>query len=68
MVHFLLTPESTIQAQKQIGADIIIPLDELPGYYTDYETLKKVSIGPIVGKHVAYKNIYPILIIKPFIV
>ena len=26
-----LTPESTIIAQKQIGADIIIPLDELPG-------------------------------------
>ena len=25
-----LTPESTIIAQKQIGADIIIPLDELP--------------------------------------
>lgn len=33
--QFLLTPESTIEAQKKIGADIIIPLDELPGYYTD---------------------------------
>uniref|UniRef100_A0A7S2VA37 tRNA-guanine(15) transglycosylase-like domain-containing protein n=1 Tax=Entomoneis paludosa TaxID=265537 RepID=A0A7S2VA37_9STRA len=32
---FLLTPESTVQAQKKIGADIIIPLDELPGYFTD---------------------------------
>jgi queuine tRNA-ribosyltransferase len=32
---FLLTPETTVQAQKKIGADIIIPLDELPGYYTD---------------------------------
>ena len=36
---FLLTPESTVQAQKKIGADIIIPLDELPGYYTDRDTL-----------------------------
>jgi len=36
---FLLTPESTIQAQKKIGADIIIPLDELPGYYTEREKL-----------------------------
>ncbi len=25
-----LTPESSVQSQKQIGADIIIPLDELP--------------------------------------
>eukprot|EP00980_Cylindrotheca_fusiformis_P031381 scaffold26281_cov113-Cylindrotheca_fusiformis.AAC.1 len=32
---FLLTPESTIQAQKDIGADIIIPLDELPPYHID---------------------------------
>ena len=36
---FLLTPETTVQAQKQIGADIIIPLDELPGYYVDREAL-----------------------------
>lgn len=36
---FLLTPESTVDAQKKIGADIIIPLDELPGYYTDREKL-----------------------------
>ena len=35
----LLTPESTIQAQKKIGADIVIPLDELPGYYTDRNKL-----------------------------
>mmetsp|Transcript_1616 Transcript_1616/g.3096 ORF Transcript_1616/g.3096 Transcript_1616/m.3096 type:complete len:438 (-) Transcript_1616:304-1617(-) len=27
--HILLTPESSVQAQKAIGADIIIPLDEL---------------------------------------
>ncbi|MBA2306825.1 tRNA-guanine transglycosylase, partial [Candidatus Dependentiae bacterium] len=26
----LLTPESSIQAQKKLGADIIIPFDELP--------------------------------------
>ena len=36
---FLLTPETTVQAQKKIGADIIIPLDELPGYYVDRERL-----------------------------
>ncbi|KAL7557405.1 hypothetical protein ACA910_016640 [Epithemia clementina (nom. ined.)] len=36
---FLLTPESTVQAQKKIGADIIIPLDELPGYYVDRDKL-----------------------------
>ena len=36
---FLLTPETTVQAQKKIGADIIIPLDELPGYYTEREKL-----------------------------
>jgi queuine tRNA-ribosyltransferase len=35
----LLTPETTIQAQKLIGADIIIPLDELPGYYVDRDRL-----------------------------
>ena len=36
---FLLTPESTVQAQKSIGADIIIPLDELPPYHTTLEDL-----------------------------
>jgi queuine tRNA-ribosyltransferase len=36
---FLLTPETTVQAQKKIGADIIIPLDELPGYFTDRSAL-----------------------------
>ena len=30
-----LTPESSIQAQKELGADIIIPLDELPPYHID---------------------------------
>lgn len=36
-----LTPESSIQAQKAFGADIIIPLDELPPYHVDQRTLKK---------------------------
>ncbi len=36
----LLTPESSVQAQKQIGADIIIPLDELPPYHIDPAALK----------------------------
>jgi queuine tRNA-ribosyltransferase len=36
---FLLTPESTVQAQKKIGADIIIPLDELPPYHIDRQFL-----------------------------
>jgi queuine tRNA-ribosyltransferase len=36
---FLLTPESTVQAQKKIGADIIIPLDELPPYHIDRNIL-----------------------------
>ncbi|MCF7800298.1 tRNA-guanosine(34) transglycosylase [Candidatus Babeliales bacterium] len=37
----LLTPESSIQAQKDIGADIIVSFDELPGYHTDQEKLQK---------------------------
>lgn len=36
---FLLTPETTVQAQKMIGADIIIPLDELPPYHIDRDVL-----------------------------
>lgn len=35
----LLTPESSVQAQKDLGADIIIPLDELPPYHVDKKTL-----------------------------
>lgn len=35
----LLTPESSVEAQKKLGADIIIPLDELPPYHTDPATL-----------------------------
>ncbi|MCB1083828.1 MAG: tRNA-guanine transglycosylase, partial [Simkania sp.] len=29
----LLTPETSVQAQKALGADIIIPFDELPPYH-----------------------------------
>ena len=36
----LLTPESSIQAQKSLGADIIIPFDELPPYHISPEKLK----------------------------
>lgn len=35
----LLTPESTVTVQKQLGADIIIPLDELPPYHINDEKL-----------------------------
>lgn len=35
----LLTPESSIEAQKNLGADIIIPLDELPPYHIDHTIL-----------------------------
>lgn len=37
----MLTPESSIQAQKDLGADIIIPFDELPPYHISPEALKK---------------------------
>jgi queuine tRNA-ribosyltransferase len=37
----LLTPETSIQAQKALGADIIIPFDELPPYHIGKEELKK---------------------------
>ncbi len=37
----LLTPESSIQTQKALGADIIIPLDELPPYHIDADQLKR---------------------------
>ncbi|MBM18207.1 MAG: tRNA-guanosine(34) transglycosylase [Epsilonproteobacteria bacterium] len=36
-----LTPESSVQTQKALGADIIIPLDELPPYHMDQRKLKK---------------------------
>jgi queuine tRNA-ribosyltransferase len=37
----LLTPESSIEAQKNLGADIIIPFDELPPYHIDRDVLLK---------------------------
>lgn len=37
----MLTPESSIQAQKDLGADIIIPFDELPPYHISQDALKK---------------------------
>lgn len=39
LIH--LTPESSVIAQKQLGADIIIPLDELPPYHIDNIALRK---------------------------
>jgi len=35
----LLTPETSVQAQKDLGADIIIPFDELPPYHTSKAAL-----------------------------
>lgn len=37
----MLTPESSIQAQKDFGADIIIPFDELPPYHIAKDSLRK---------------------------
>ncbi len=37
----ILTPETSIQAQKDLGADIIIPFDELPPYHMDQRQLEK---------------------------
>lgn len=37
----LLTPESSIQAQKELGADIIIPFDELLPYHCDQKYFEK---------------------------
>lgn len=37
----LLTPETSIQAQKDLGADIIIPFDELPPYHIERAALVK---------------------------
>jgi queuine tRNA-ribosyltransferase len=36
----MLTPESSIAAQKDLGADIIIPLDELPPYHISEASLR----------------------------
>lgn len=37
----ILTPESSVLTQKALGADIIIPFDELPPYHTDERKLKQ---------------------------
>ncbi len=37
----ILTPELSVQAQKDLGADIVIPLDELPPYHISPSALKK---------------------------
>ena len=37
----LLTPETSVQAQKDFGADIIIPFDELPPYHLDQSALER---------------------------
>lgn len=37
----LLTPETSIQAQKDIGADIMISFDELPPYHISEKKLKE---------------------------
>ena len=37
----VLTPESSVQAQKDLGADIIIPFDELPPYHIQDDDLRK---------------------------
>lgn len=37
----LLTPEKSVEAQKMLGADIIIPFDELPPYHMDEKALKR---------------------------
>lgn len=36
----LLTPETSVAAQKDLGSDIIIPFDELPPYHMDKTHLK----------------------------
>ena len=36
----LLTPESSVRAQHMLGADTIIPLDELPPYHIDRQKLR----------------------------
>jgi len=37
----LLTPESSIAAQKEIGADVIVSFDELPPYHITPQKLKR---------------------------
>jgi queuine tRNA-ribosyltransferase len=39
--RILLTPETSVKAQKELGADIIIPFDELPPYHIHSQALKE---------------------------
>lgn len=39
--RMLLTPESSVAAQKMFGADIIVPLDELPPYHIERDALHR---------------------------
>lgn len=39
--EIFLTPEYSVEIQKALGADIIIPLDELPPYHIGKEALKE---------------------------
>lgn len=36
-----LTPESSVRAQKAFGADLIVPLDELPPYHIERDRLER---------------------------
>lgn len=54
---FTLTPETTVQAQKDIGADIIIPLDELPPYHIDRQALSE-SVDRCVRKNGVLSIVY----------
>ncbi len=51
----LLTPESSIQAQKALGADIIIPFDELPPYHIDRQEIRRIAAPyPSLGRTFTY--------------
>jgi queuine tRNA-ribosyltransferase len=39
--HVLLTPETAVEAQKELGADIIIPLDELLPFHVPESSLEQ---------------------------
>ena len=39
--RMLLTPETSVAAQKAFGADIIVPLDELPPYHIERDALHR---------------------------
>jgi queuine tRNA-ribosyltransferase len=59
----LFTPEKVIEIERQIGADIIMPLDECTPYPCDYEYAKKskelTSYWAILNKE-AFENSEPL--------